>query len=817
MYSRTLLCAMVFSAASVCLCATVEGDEAPLPDLTRELPADISMVQHLGPTGLQGWMHVEQRRLVPGDIEPTPLTVDARQIYITAVDEGSPADGIVQNGDVVLGIGEKLFDGDPRVLLAEAINDAETKANGGSLKLLCWRPDEPDGAEGRQRGPGSTSVRQIKLKVLGTYSDTAPYHCEKSEAILKQTVDAMLSRMNNNLDLPYLALLATGEAEHFEIARKHILSVAASVPEPSIQAVNKARSWGTSYRLILLCEYYLITRDEAVMPAIRNLAVTLSMGQSIAGMWGHAMAQPSYNDGRLHGRIEGYAALNQPSLTCFMGLVLASKCGVEHPELTTAIEKANAYFRHFVGKGAMPYGHGPAREFMQTNNGTSGSAALAFAANGDRETARFFALMCAGAYAKLEMGHTGTYFNTLWTGLGANLSGPEGYAAFFKRWTWLRTLARKWDGGFVYQGPRGGFNYRGLSADAAMVLHYALPRRKLLITGREQDESLWLKGTDAEAAASVWTIDYASSSDDELLKLQDHDIPMVRGFAAKALATRGEGNLDALKALLKGSHNEKIGACNTLAGMQAAAVTALPELMALVRDESESPWTRSRAVVAIAATGEAGTVHVRELLTLLMVDRKDDSRRDFERYVAPPLAAMVKHPSFDHEAHKDTIYPPVLRLLHHPHEDARSSGMAIIDSIELEDFHLFAESIVDVIINKNQKYTQYHGDNAAKTGLSVLNRLNIEDGITLAIDTIYPGIWGQYSRITGERGRLALLKKYGANVKPYIPRFREVYGEKAEETIKEIERSTVIRNLITMEEAIKAGKESQKEDGTDER
>jgi len=806
--------ALLLVAASLSGCIT--GGSTPVaapPDLTKVFPEDLKKVHNLGPTGLEGWMHVEYHKLAPGDLTRAPQTGDARQIYITKVDNGSPADGVIEVGDVVLGIGSRLFAEDPRIALAEAINEAEKGGNGGALKLLCWRPDEPEKEGAKERGTGSADVRELQLKVLGTYSDTAPYNCRKSEVILKQTVDLMLAdrgKMSRKLDLPYLALLATGEEAHFELAKQHILAAVESVPEPSIEAVEKAHGWNIGYRLILFCEYYLMTGDETVLPAIRNTAITLSMGQSVAGVWGHKMANPSYNDGRLHARLSGYAALNQPSLTCFMGLVLAQKCGVKHPELTAAIDKANVYFRHHVGRGAIPYGHGPPREFLQTNNGTSGSAALAFNIKNDKKAAGFFARMSAGAQPKLETGHTGHFFNTMWTGLGANIAGPEAYAEFFKRWTWLRTLTRRWDGHFVYQSAGGGsFNYRGLSADAAMILHYALPKRQLLITGRDQDQSLWLAKDEAVAAASVWEIDYQHATDVELVELLGHSIPMVRGFAANQLASRGDRNLDPLQRLLRGTNNEKIGACNAFAGMKEMAAPALGELMRIVKDEGEDLWIRSRAAQAVASTGEAGHGSVGELLKLLVVDRPDDPRRDFERYLAPIVVSMVTHQDFDYTAHKDFIYPAALKLMDHPHVHARRYGMSMVNNVSLEEFHLFADSIVKAILNNDPDYTSYSGDRPRQTGLAILSRLNIEDGIPLAIDTIEPGIWGQKYRITSPGGRLALLKGYGTNVKPYIPQLRQVMGDKAEDTIKEIESSTVVRNLISLKDAKQGGSTKQ--------
>ena len=777
------------------------------PDLTKVLPDDLRNTQNLGPTGLQGWMPVEWYQRVPGDMTRTPLTVDTRQIYVTAVAEGSPADGVIQVGDVILGIGDTPFEGDPRVALADAINQAEKAENGGSLKLLCWRPDEPDEDGMPSRPAGRTHVKELKLNVLGSYSDTAPYNCDKSEAILKQAVDAMLSREQTGMDLFYLALLATGEEDHLEIVRTYVQSIVSSVPEPSLEVIDGARSWHTGYRLIMLSEYYLITADETVLPAIENLALTLSKGQSMNGTWGHRMAMPSRNDGRLHGRLEGYADLNQPSLTAFLGLVLARKCGVEHPKLTAALDRSSAFYRRYVGNGAVPYGYGTAMEYMQSNNGTSGSASLAFALHDETDSAAFFSRMSVGAGPKLEVGHTGPFFNTMWTGLGANVSGPSAYTAFFQDWKWLRTLTRTWDGGFVYQRPGGGsFNYRPFSPDAAMVLHYALPRRKLLITGRAQDESLWLNEEDAHAAANVWSIDYAGATDDALLALLGHEIPMVRGFAARELASRDSDTIDALRGLLSGARSEKIGACNALARMAERAAPAQEELMAVARDEAESPWVRSRAVRALTSMGGAAHAHVPELLQLLNQDNPHDPRRYFEQYAGLDITGMARNPSFDAAPHQDLIHAVALHLMGHPHAVGRRHGMTMIADLSIEDFHFFADRIVEVIRNDNLAYTSSHADRPRQIGLDILERFHISEGIQLAAETLEPDRWGYWRRI---RHRMPLLLAYGAAAQPYLPNIREGLrsGDQDHEVLAKIENATETRELISLEEARKKAAE----------
>ena len=82
----------------------------------------------LGATGARGWMYSD--RLV---------TTDARQISITEVAEGSPADGVLAIGDTLLGVNGEQFSHDPRTELGKALTTAETKKGRGKLSLIRWR------------------------------------------------------------------------------------------------------------------------------------------------------------------------------------------------------------------------------------------------------------------------------------------------------------------------------------------------------------------------------------------------------------------------------------------------------------------------------------------------------------------------------------------------------------------------------------------------------------------------------------------------------------------------------------------------------
>ena len=136
----------------------VRAAEAPAgpPDLTKGGKRLNGGEYILGPTGLGGWMYAQN-------------FAEARQILVLTVDKGSPADGVVQINDVILGVGGKLFTGDARRTFGLAIGEAEKD---GILKLMIWR-------EGKQQDV------ELKLKIMGAYSDTAPYDCPKSKKILE--------------------------------------------------------------------------------------------------------------------------------------------------------------------------------------------------------------------------------------------------------------------------------------------------------------------------------------------------------------------------------------------------------------------------------------------------------------------------------------------------------------------------------------------------------------------------------------------------------------------------------------------------------
>jgi len=170
----------------------------------------------LGATGARGWLHGIHGH---GHLS----TRRARQILITKVHKGSPADGVLREGDVILGVDGRPFDSDARKAFGHALTRAETRAGGGRLQLLRWRD-------------GKTDPVTIQLEVLGSYSKTTPWDCEKSARIIDHACAYLVRKGipdGGEFGIPTLVgtlgLMATGEAKYMPVVRKHIDAIVKKV------------------------------------------------------------------------------------------------------------------------------------------------------------------------------------------------------------------------------------------------------------------------------------------------------------------------------------------------------------------------------------------------------------------------------------------------------------------------------------------------------------------------------------------------------------------------------------------------------------
>jgi len=533
---KFILRASILRTLGVCLPLLSPVLAAP-PDATKDY-IDATFTYNLGPTGARGWIYSTGNEWM---FVPEGLTRESRQIKITAVEKGSPADGILQEDDVILGIGSGVFTEDARKSLGVAIGEAEMTEHKGQLPLKIWR-----------KGTIRDNV-SVPLAVMGSYSATAPYACSKSTRILANACKYLESHPTFNAGnegnaVLGLALLAVGRPEDLPKVQAYARKVAAGVGKLTVP-LNEMCAWPWGYNNTFLSEYYLTTGDKEVLHAISEYTITSARGQSWCGTYGHGMAWPKPDGSSTHGIVPPYGALNQAGLVVSIGIVLGDKCGIKDPEIAPAIERSRRYFGYFAGKGAVPYGESPAEE-LHDDNGKNGEAALLLALQSQadmRPQVQYFAKSCTAAYALREFGHCGPYWAKLWQPMAVNLGGPEAMAAYFKKIAWELDMSRRWDGSFVYHGSTGGKpddegNMGHCSNTAAFMLTYATPLHKIYLTGKEQPAKPLLTSKDVSEAISdgVCSLrnDLKAASAKQLLDALASWSAQKRGWAAQELASR---------------------------------------------------------------------------------------------------------------------------------------------------------------------------------------------------------------------------------------------------------------------------------------
>lgn len=740
----------------------------PVPDLTQGGQRDNRHDWNLGPTGARGWIwghHLE--------------TTNARQILITQVDEGSPADGVVEVGDVILGVEGKLFESDARKAFGRAITAAETEQSGGLLRLIRWRDGE------------QANVR-IELPVLGSYSDTSPWDCPKTDRIVAAGLKHCAEHLDGGIagKVNALALLASGQEEFLPLVRE--LARRQGPPDLKLRlhgpSAGKA-SWNWGYTNLFLCEYYLATGDDYVLPAIREFSTKIAEGQSGVGSWGHGMAWPEENHGRLHGRLGGYGALNQAGLVCYLSLVLAKKCGVEHDEIDYAIGKSNEFFGFYVGKGTIPYGDHRPNQGVHDDNGKNSIAAVAFDLQPLEPGARFFSRMVVASYNERERGHTGNYFSYLWGPLGANRAGPEATAAFLKEQRWFYDLGRTWKGSFPYQGGAGmgggEHQYGNWDCTGAFLLAYLLPRQQLHLTGKTAHPENYLTGEelaaviDAGREFSSWNMGvdrYRGQDNDKLLACLESWSPAVRSRAAVAMAEAEAPPIERLRAMLKSdSLPARYGACEALGNMKSQAAPAVPMLTEAL--QADDLWTRIQACYALSEIGAPAKVSVPELLRLAAKEREDDPREMTQRYLAFGLfypggaLKMVGLIARSLEGvDRELLYPAVKKLLENPDGRARGAVGSVYDKLTYEEVEPLLPYVVQAIEEPAPSGVMF-ASGIRMEGLKLLAKHRIAEGMPLCLETMDIEGWGKRHRINRS---LETLQTYGGAAKPVLPMLRDL-------------------------------------------
>ncbi len=296
-------------------------------EMAKDL-GDVKWLLNLGPTGIRA-------RIYPN--QPKQLVVK----YVFQ-DKDSPAKGLVNAGDIIVGANGKKFktpcrfgrrlpggggwDG-PMLELAGHLEDSQGKD--GKLQLMVW--------------PGGDSAKlanvTIQLKQVGRFAPTFPYNCERSDRMLEELCDwIVMDYESGNWKKPnsfhggahchahqLLALMASGNSKYDSVIKDNMSRYYGRKYNP---ADGGFKMWPWGFDSIVMGEYYLLTKDSKLKAPMKSLAEAMPWGShNKDGIYTHR----SHINIRLIGR-KPYASIAAISGLQMVGMSLFRDAGLPYDE-----------------------------------------------------------------------------------------------------------------------------------------------------------------------------------------------------------------------------------------------------------------------------------------------------------------------------------------------------------------------------------------------------------------------------------------------------------------------------------------------------
>ena len=751
---------------------------AAAPDLTVTDLTTINRTQtyNLGPTGMRGWIYHAWSATADQD----GITAFAPyQILVTTVAAGTPAAGVLQVDDVILGASAgsgsvPLFTSDARKSLGWAIGAAE--AVNGVLSLKRWRAGVTTDV--------SIDVTPATGIDLGAYSNTAPYTCPKTTRIMNAAAHRLKLKIDANGwggndgrgAISALALLATGDPAYLPIVQAYARSLA---PQNLDLETTGLSAWNC-YNSIFLAEYYMLTNDAQVFHGLSEYVIYAATHSSMFGTAGHGFSNVpppgGWQAGGTHGSMSWYGPVNSAGLAAQLSIALGKKAGVVSPEIDPAIERAAKFFGYYVNRGSIPYGEhqpyfgehqiqGQTRTYYDhASNGKDALAAVMFSCIDNKPVqTEYFARMSLSGYKGEHYGHTGQGFSYLWTMLGANVGGPLAVAEYQKKMRWDRDMKRRYDGSFVYEGGEqwgtgqgsdywdDSYTYWGYPT-AYYVLHAAIPLKNLYITGKNANPANELGAqavASAIAAAEFSGLCGGSTKEQLFTALGDWD-PIVRFNAATELATRSPTptEVNSLIAMAENptDANQREAACTALGCLK--ATSAIP---ALTRRLSDSDiWVRAKAAKALgqgnaAAVASSVPVMLGTFVTNVAPTYPfepgfnwDDPLQIANGYLSETLFENLG--TYTISADKSLLYPAVRAGIKQPAGMWRGKLDAFVQNrLTLSDVEVLIEDLLEDARTEGPADRMFTVTPPA-AAMNVLAKYHIQEGIQACFDNV--AYWG---------------------------------------------------------------------------
>jgi hypothetical protein len=237
-----------------------------------------------------------------------------------------------------------------------------------------------------------------------------------------------------------------------------------------------------------------------------------------------------------------------------------------------------------------------------------------------------------------------------------------------------------------------------------------------------------------------------------------------------AIQRRKDGKpVEALVAMLDApTLEERYGACEALILMKGDAAPAVPKLIGLLKHEDL--WLRVKAAEALAHIGTPAMSALPVLLERLAKGPTNSDPRGMEqRYLCSSVFGIMLKKSLD-GVDRDLLGKAVTAGLQNQDGRARGNIGNIYQQLSLEELKPLLPAIHEAIVKPSPSGIMF-ADGIRLSGLELLAKHRIREGMALCLDIMDIDRWGKKNRI--ERC-LKILASYGGAAEPLLPRLRQL-------------------------------------------
>jgi len=305
----------------------------------------------VGPTGIQAIITEEN---------PTCFTV--KYVY-----KNSPASGKVKAGDLICGANGKRLQ-TAHVFGKKIMLRGRNPGMEGPLTEMAPLIEAAQGSDGKLdlmvHPGGNTKVTEkvtIQIKPVGRFSATYPYNCLRSDKLVTELCEIIERDLAGGKHRPHisthmlLALMASGEKKY----ESTIKNAARSGIDSEVSLLGPGfPSWGNGYAGIFLGEYYMKTKDKAVLPRIASLNNYYTHGMALENGGFSHRSRPTIVRRVVEGGPIGYGSMASPGGLSMLAMSLFRAGGSPYAEF--AHERIHrAYLKNATEAGVnVGYGFG---------------------------------------------------------------------------------------------------------------------------------------------------------------------------------------------------------------------------------------------------------------------------------------------------------------------------------------------------------------------------------------------------------------------------------------------------------------------------